>query len=189
MDARNTAERRFIANRPRHGATALLEEQHRKIEASFGKLEARRGEVGYLVTELACGLVAHMHVEQNILYPRIRDVDERLVFESFEEHAIIETALKRLLVTSPDDETFPAKVRLLEGLVQHHFAEEEAELFPKVDDEMSSEESELLAETMSRTFDEVVDRGYEEDLPSGIRTSADIAEQRVLDRRGHAAEW
>jgi len=155
----------------------------------FGRLEARHGDVAYVITELACYLVAHMHVEQNVFYPRARKIDEKLVFESFEEHAIIETALKRLLVASPDDETFPAKVTLLEGLVQHHFAEEEAELFPKVDEGISPEESKALAEMMQRTFDEVVDRGYEDDLPSGICTSADIAEQRVLDRLGDGAQW
>jgi len=37
---------------------------------------------------LANNLAAHMAIEQNLFYPAVRDVDGRMVAESYEEHAI-----------------------------------------------------------------------------------------------------
>lgn len=162
-------------------ATALLKEQHRKVEALFKQIEGARSRKEELVTELANDLAGHMKIEQDIFYPRVRELDEDLVLESFEEHSLAEVALKRLLETSPEEETFDARLSVLKELIQHHVQEEEKSLFPKVDKKLDAEESEQLASEMKAVFEDAVADGYEAVLPEGRETtSSDIAEQRVL---------
>lgn len=162
-------------------ATALLKEQHRKVEALFKQIEGARSRKEELVMELADDLAAHMKIEQDIFYPRVRELDEDLVLESFEEHSIAEVALKRLLETATEEETFDARVSVLKELIQHHVQEEEKSLFPKVDKKLGAEESEQLASEMKTMFEEAVAEGHDAILPQGRETtSGDIAEQRVL---------
>lgn len=163
-----------------------MKEQHRKVEALFKQIEGSKSDPEDLVSELANNLAAHMKIEQDIFYPRVRTLDEDTVLESFEEHSIAEVALKRLLATSPDDEPFEARVTLLKELIQHHVEEEETSLFPKVDKKLRAEESEDLANEMKSVFEEAVAQGHESLLPEGSETSSDIAEQRVLES-GHEA--
>src|SRR5688572_25140478 len=103
-------------------ATSLLETQHRKVEALFKKLEGGRSEREPLLEDLANNLAAHMAIEQEIFYPAIKEVDEELVHESFEEHSLAELALKRLFV-APDDEAFKARLTALKELIEHHVSE------------------------------------------------------------------
>ena len=70
-----------------------------------------------------------MAIEQTIFYPAVKDIDSEMVSEGYQEHAIAELALKRLLSTAPDDETFVAKVTALRDLIEHHVEEEEDQLF------------------------------------------------------------
>jgi hemerythrin superfamily protein len=175
--AKSTTKRNGSAKQ----ATALLKEQHRKVEALFKQIEGARSRKEELVTALANDLAAHMKIEQDIFYPRVRELDEDLVLESFEEHSLAEVALKRLLETSADEETFDARVTVLKELIQHHVEEEEKSLFPKVDKKLDADESERLASDMKTVFDDAVAEGHEAVLPEGRETtSSDIAEQRVL---------
>ena len=97
-----------------------------------------------------------------------------------------ELALKRLLSTTPDDETFVAKVTALRDLIEHHIEEEEDQLFPAVEDIMDGEQLDALGEEMHSAFEEASDEGYEALLPEGMATSADEANQSPpkLPRKG-----
>lgn len=142
-------------------ATSLLEKQHRKVEAIFKKLEGGRSEAAPLLTELANDIAAHMMIEQEIFYPAVREVKEDLVLEAYEEHAVAEFALKRLLETKPSDETFLAKVTTLKELIDHHVKEEEDVLFPKVEKEIEEKLLTELGKQMKARFEEVLEEGYE----------------------------
>jgi hemerythrin superfamily protein len=161
-------------------ATELLEKQHRKVEAIFSKLEdeEKLSDAKELVEELANDLAAHMTIEQELFYPAVRAVDSELVAESFEEHALAEVALKRLL-TSDSPQAFKARVTALKELIQHHVKEEEDELFPKVDKALDDEKLEELGEQMETLFERVVDAGYKKVIPKGlITTSADTSQKK-----------
>jgi hemerythrin-like domain-containing protein len=154
-------------------ATALLKKQHRKVEGIFEKLENGGADSVSELTELANDLAAHMAIEQNLFYPAVRDIDPEVVSESYEEHAIAELALKRLLATAGDDVTFAAKVTALKELIEHHVEEEEEELFPKVEHAMDADELEALGSEMAKAFEEASEAGYESLLPEGLQASAD----------------
>jgi iron-sulfur cluster repair protein YtfE (RIC family) len=164
----------------RNSAIALLESQHKKVKAIFKKLEGGKGDAQALLTELASDLTGHMKIEQDIFYPAIREVDEDLILESFEEHSLAEIGLKRLLGTDSKDPTFKAKVTTLKELIEHHVSEEEEELFPKVEKKLSADQLVALGKQMKVLFDETVEQGYETTFPRGKGTSADAAEKKVL---------
>lgn len=158
-------------------ATALLTKQHRKVEKLFKKLSGKNPS-HELVIELANELAGHMAIEQDVFYPTVRKVDEDLVLESYEEHALAEMALKRLLATDIDDEAFHARVTALKEVIEHHVHEEEEELFPKVDKALGEDRSRELAKHMKARFSEVVEAGFEAAVPRGMaKTSADVSKR------------
>ena len=161
-------------------ATDLLKKQHRKVEAIFKKLEGGRGDGKALAIELANNLAAHMAIEQDIFYPAIVSVDPDLVSESFEEHALAETAIKRLLATEPDDGAFKARVVATKELIEHHVGEEEDDLFKKVKKALDTDKLEEMGAQMKARFDEVYAAGYQSVVPASYaKTSADMARRRV----------
>ena len=141
-------------------ATALLKTQHKKVKSIFKKLGKAHSESKALVTALADDLAAHMLIEEVLFYPTVRKLKEALVLEGYEEHAIARFALKRLLATSPADETFKAKVTALKEIIDVHVEEEEQDLFPKVSKAMSAEALSELGAKMKALFDATVASGH-----------------------------
>lgn len=157
-------------------ATSLLEKQHRKVEGIFKKLENGSSDAEPLLTELANDLAAHMAIEQEIFYPAIREVDEDLFLEAYEEHSLAEVSLKRLLGTDPEDESFQARVTATKELIRHHVEEEEGEMFPKVEAALGEDRLTELGKLMKARFQEVQAAGFEAAVPKGFaKTSADVA--------------
>ncbi|MEO6576572.1 MAG: hemerythrin domain-containing protein [Polyangiaceae bacterium] len=167
-------------------ATSLLEKQHRKVQAALKKLEAGKVDPGPLLMEIANDLAAHMTIEQEIFYPAALEADETMVLESFEEHAIAELALKRLLATDPADRTFHAKTIVLTELINNHIEEEEQDLFPNVEKALGQERLESLGKEMKKAFEAAIEKGFQAALPKGSRTSADAAERKALASNGHS---
>jgi hemerythrin-like domain-containing protein len=156
-------------------ATEFLEKQHRKVEQLLTKLENGRADATATIEELAKDLAGHMAIEQEIFYPAARQIAPEIVAECFEEHAIAELALNRLIHTEPGSgDIFHARVKSLKELVMHHVSEEERELLPQIDEKMSDEDSAALLKQMKARFAEVTQAGYEAMLPkTPSRTTAD----------------
>lgn len=164
-------------------ATSLLEMQHRKVKAMFKKLESGRSEPGPILEALANDLIAHMVIEHELFYPAVEAIDRGLITESFEEHALAEIALKRLLATDPEDESFKARVIAAKELIEHHVKEEEEELFPKVEKKLGSERLEALGKQMKARFAQAREEGFEQAVPRGFaRTLADTDKKLALGR-------
>ncbi|MEY2929364.1 MAG: hypothetical protein RL033_113 [Pseudomonadota bacterium] len=169
-------------------ATALLESQHRKVEALFKKLEGGRSDPRATLEELANSLAAHMAIEQDIFYPAIKEIDADVVNESYEEHAVAELTLKRLLMTDPEEEAFMARVTTLKELIEHHVEEEEQELFPAVEKKIEEEVLAQLGKEMKARFDEVFAAGFAEAVPKGMaKTSSDVSKKELSKRKTKSA--
>ena len=151
-----------------HGVTAtdLLTDQHRKVERLFDELESANGSASTLLRTLANDLAAHMTIEERLFYPAVRKLDEGLILEGLEEHAMGRFALERLLATTPGHEAFKARTKALKELMVNHHKEEERDLFPKARKAMSKEAQRTLGDRMKALFDETVQRGYKAVLAS-----------------------
>lgn len=159
-------------------AITLLKKQHRKAETALKKL--CRSYDQSTLHQLASELAAHMVIEETIFYPAVRRVKPDLVLESYEEHAIAQFALKRLVATPGRDPRFHARATALLELIHAHVEEEEQELFPKVEKMIDDETLDDMGERLQQRFEELVDQGYEEILPrQPARVTADRESERV----------
>jgi hemerythrin superfamily protein len=166
--------------------TTLLKQQHRKVTTALKKLEkAKKQGRRDLLEEISNDLAAHMAIEQEIFYPAVADIDEELIEESFEEHALAELALKRLRALDVDSGAFRPRCIALRELLEHHIEEEEETLFPKVDRQIDDDELEALAARMKARFEEVVEQGFEQAVPEAMtQTSADVSKSHLEGPEG-----
>ncbi len=120
-------------------AIVLLKDDHKKILSTFKDFEragenahARKGQLVKRMIEL---LTVHTYLENEVMYPRVRELLPELeddVLESYEEHHVADVLVMELVGMKPDAERFTAKTTVLIENVRHHIEEEEQEWFPQV---------------------------------------------------------
>ena len=119
-------------------AIVLLRNDHKEIRSLFRQFQrpaATQAEKGRVVKKIIELLTVHTYVENEVVYPQVR---ERLpdleddVLESYEEHHVADVLVMELSAMRPSDERFDAKTTVLIESVQHHMDEEEQEWFPRV---------------------------------------------------------
>jgi hypothetical protein len=122
-----------MTSRKQPGAVELLKEDHRKVKDLFKKFESAKdeSEKDQIADEVDLELRVHSMIEEEILYPAMRDVDSEMVAEAFEEHGVVEELLNELATMELGDEQFDAKFKVMQENVEHHIEEEEGDLFPK----------------------------------------------------------
>ena len=90
---------------------------------------------GQLVDRMIELLTVHTYIENEVMYPRVRELLPQLeddVLESYEEHHVADVLVSELAAMKADDERFTAKTTVLIENVRHHMEEEEQDWFPKV---------------------------------------------------------
>ncbi|MFL6061165.1 MAG: hemerythrin domain-containing protein [Marmoricola sp.] len=122
-------------------AIVMLKQDHQEIRRLFRDFqqagegaEVRKGKLVDKIIEL---LTVHTYIENEVMYPRIRELLPDLeddVLESYEEHHVADLLVIELAAMKPGDERFDAKTTVLIESVTHHIEEEEQEWFPKVRD-------------------------------------------------------
>jgi hemerythrin superfamily protein len=158
-------------------AIEMLEGQHREVEELFETLEkAGRHERRKAFAELADKLAIHAAIEERDFYPVVREKrTEAILLESLEEHLGIKRVLADLLAIDVDDETFDAKVKVLQEQVEHHVGEEEDDLFPKVKRILDDETLIAIAQQMTSTQEELIAKGApREAIPSETAHAAGV---------------
>jgi len=120
-------------------AIVLLKNEHQQIRRAFrafqdagDRAEVRKGQLVDQIIEL---LTIHTYIENEVMYPRVRDLLPELeddVLESYEEHHVADVLVLELSAMKPSDERFDAKTTVLIENVEHHMEEEEQEWFPQV---------------------------------------------------------
>ena len=120
-------------------AIVLLKDDHKEILRVFSDFEkagdAAHKTKGRLVDRMIELLTVHTYIENEVMYPRVRELVPELeddVLESYEEHHVADVLVTELSVMDPSDERFTAKTTVLIENVRHHIEEEESEWFPQV---------------------------------------------------------
>lgn len=121
-------------------AIELLTNDHREVKALFERYdelvqsEAESGEKQVVAAQICVMLTAHATAEEELFYPRAREVlgdDEDLVDEADVEHACAKELIAQIEAGSPEDPLYDAKVKVLGEYIDHH-VKEEGEMFKKV---------------------------------------------------------
>jgi hemerythrin-like domain-containing protein len=117
----------------------LLKDEHREIRQAFKafrdadeRADVRKGELVDRIIEL---LTVHTYIENEVMYPCVRNLLPDLeddVLESYEEHPVADVLVMELAGMDPSDERFDAKTMVLIESVEHHMEEEEQDWFPQV---------------------------------------------------------
>ena len=143
--------------------TELLQEDHREAEELIERLEGLETdlddeEVGIdempqtLFTQLKNALTMHTQVEEQILYPAMKQFDETadLIPEAIEEHQQVDQILEEMSLLSPTDDEFQERLEELKENLFHHIEEEEDELFPKAEELCGQEKLEEMGRQMQQ---------------------------------------
>jgi hemerythrin-like domain-containing protein len=120
-------------------AIVLLKDDHKQLRRLFREFENAGDDAlktqGRLVDQIIELLTVHTYIENEVMYPRVRELLPDLeddVLESYEEHHVADVLVMELVAMKPADERFRAKTTVLIENVRHHVEEEEDEWFPKV---------------------------------------------------------
>jgi len=120
-------------------AIVMLKDDHKVILRAFRDFENASDDAlktkGKLVEKIIELLTVHTFIENEVMYPRVRELVPELeddVLESYEEHHVADVLVVELTGMKPDDEHFTAKTTVLIENVRHHIEEEEDEWFPQV---------------------------------------------------------
>lgn len=135
-------------------AIEMLKKEHRAVEELFEKFEAAKsaGPRRKVFEQIADALAVHAAIEEKHFYPAVKErTTETILRESVEEHLAIKRVIADLLQLDAADETFSAKVKVLQDEVEHHVDEEEETLFPRVEQMFDDEALESLGEAMEET--------------------------------------
>jgi hemerythrin superfamily protein len=129
----------MAATRTSTDAIVHLKDDHKEIRRLFREFEKAGDDAhktqGRLVDQMIELLTVHTYIENEVMYPRVRELLPDLeddVLESYEEHHVADVLVMELYGMKPDDERFRAKTTVLIENVRHHIEEEEEEWFPKV---------------------------------------------------------
>ena len=136
-------------------AIVLLKEDHKEIRKVFTDFENAGDNAhktkGKLVDKMIELLTVHTYIENEVMYPRVRELLPEVeddVLESYEEHHVADLLVVELAAMKPEDERFTAKTTVLIENVRHHMEEEEQEWFPKVREGLSRKQLQDLGANM-----------------------------------------
>jgi iron-sulfur cluster repair protein YtfE (RIC family) len=131
-------------------AFELLKADHKKVAGIFEELEPTTNRATKtreeLFTQLKNELDVHTQIEEQILYPALKDAEEThdITLEAYEEHHVVKQILSELESMPVDTDEWSAKLKVLQENVEHHVEEEEGDMFKKAKDVLSPEQIDAL---------------------------------------------
>ena len=116
-------------------ALTLLRADHKHVSALFDAYENARSTKRKLELskEICSELKVHTTIEEEIFYPalrRVKGVDDMLD-EANVEHAGAKHLIGEIERSSPGDDYYDARIKVLSEYIRHHVKEEQDEIFPK----------------------------------------------------------
>lgn len=109
----------------------LIKEEHQTFRELFDRAESAEGDalIG-LAGEIGARLVIHMKIEEEILYPALKEViSVEEVDEGIVEHQVARNLVVDITRMTGREEMFKSKVHVLGEETMHHIDEEDSKLF------------------------------------------------------------
>jgi hemerythrin superfamily protein len=125
---RKTATRR-TGTKAAPDAIALLKADHRQVEGWFEEFESSRSSrrKQELAGKICQALTVHTKIEEEIFYPAFLEAteDKDMHHEAAVEHDGAKKLIAQIEASSPEDDYYDAKVKVLSEMIKHHVKEEE----------------------------------------------------------------
>ena len=141
-------------------ATALLKDDHDRVEALFDQFEAAKTRAAKtkIVRLALTELKVHAAIEEELFYPAVRKpVGKEIMNEADEEHHVAKLLIAELDKMDGSESHFDAKFLVLAENVRHHIKEEENEMLPKA--EAVKVDFAALAAKMTRRKERLLEKG------------------------------
>ena len=157
-------------------AIVMLKADHKEIRGVFREFQkssttpARKEKLVEQMIEL---LTVHTYIENEVMYPQVREALPDLeddVLESYEEHHVADVLVMELAAMSSSDERFEAKTTVLIENVTHHIEEEEQEWFPKVREGLTRSQLREIGEELAAARERAPRRPEQ---PSALKKTVD----------------
>lgn len=128
-----------------HGDWAQsLAEEHKAVLVTFDKMlatdESHTMQRKMLLMKLGYAIDKHSYAEEHVIYPALREANERADAEELEtEHGEVKEFLYRLNHMAADDPSWIDTVREFRAAVESHARMEEEQVFPRLKGEIAEE--------------------------------------------------
>ena len=156
---RKTARRRTGA-KASADAVALLKADHRQVEGWFEEFESSRSSrrKQELAGRICQALKVHTQIEEEIFYPAFLEAtgDKNVHHEAEVEHNGAKKLIAQIEASSPDDDYYDAKVKVLSEMIRHHVKEEEQRGGMFAEARQSEMDLEALGEQLKARKDELM---------------------------------
>ncbi|WEK45958.1 MAG: hemerythrin domain-containing protein [Candidatus Andeanibacterium colombiense] len=109
-------------------AIALLKADHRKVEELFEQFEAAgaNAKKQKLARQICTELKIHTQIEEEIFYPAfVGKIEDDTLAEAYVEHDGAKVLVNDIEASTPEDDYYDAKVKVLSEEIKHHVEEEE----------------------------------------------------------------
>ena len=109
----------------------LIKEEHQRFRELFDRAESAEGDALIGISgEIGARLLIHMEIEEDILYPALKEViNVEEVDEGIVEHQVARNLILDITRMTGREEMFKSKVHVLGEETMHHIDEEDSELF------------------------------------------------------------
>ena|GEM_PF-323810 len=161
-----------------------LAAEHKAVLGLFDKLletdDSQTTKRSLLLMKLSHALDKHAYAEEHVVYPSLREANERSVAELLEkEHGEVKTYLHRLHNMAKDSPEFLSTVREFRDDIARHMRMEEDEVFPKLRDGISEQLD-------ARITGEVNKAGFLMASPDSFRSETSEAASAALFTQGRS---
>ena len=151
----------------------LIKEEHQRFRELFDRAESAEGDALIGISgEIGARLLIHMEVEEDILYPALKEViNVEEVDEGIVEHQVARNLILDITRMTGREEMFKSKVHVLGEETMHHIDEEDSKLFEGAKEAWEEGKIDLveLGQQLSARCKELYDRldsiGREMDQP------------------------
>lgn len=130
-------------------AVKVLIDDHIKVKRMF--MEFERSSDFQLAKQICDELTMHTTLEEEVVYPVLRDeVDEEMAEHAEEEHDEAKALIEEIQAMEPGDPMLASTMRRLQSAVEEHVQEEETEVFPKMEAVVGDKLTDLGTELFRR---------------------------------------
>jgi iron-sulfur cluster repair protein YtfE (RIC family) len=147
----------------------MLMNDHRNVEELFQKIKAATGAQKEEYFDKLCSeLAIHTALEEEFFYPEFqkhgKDNAPDQIKEALEEHDSIEQKLQQGQDLAVDSPEFSIYLEALEAALRHHIHEEESEMFPQAEENISEEKLYHIGEKMLEHKEELLPSTVQEEI-------------------------
>ena len=125
--------------------TQLLEQDHRKVEGLFADYDDRQEAT--TLEQICRELEVHTTIEEEIVYPRLAELDRDLEQHAVEEHAEAKDLVAQIRTNDPDT---PILANQLQKAIKEHVSEEESRAFPLLRERLGGDLERMGAQAQER---------------------------------------